>query len=113
LLKVDPDDDKEAVKGDLLVDTTITTSDGKKVPAKSSMQILADSANEKSIVEWAKICGIPAEDIEELAREFTSHGRKASVDIHRGVSQHTNGFYNVIAYYNLALLIAILITGAV
>ena len=105
LLKVDPDDDKEAVKGDLLVDTTITTSDGKKVPAKSSMQILADSANEKSIVEWAKICGIPAEDIEELAREFTSHGRKASVDIHRGVSQHTNGFYNVIAYYNLALLI--------
>jgi tetrathionate reductase subunit A len=105
LLKVDPNDEKEAVKGDLLVDTRITTSDGKEVFAKSSMQILADSANEKSIVEWSKICGISAEDIEELAREFTSHGRKASVDIHRGVSQHTNGFYNVIAYYNLALLL--------
>ena len=55
--------------------------------------------------EWSKICGIPVKDIEEVAREFTSHGRKASVDIHRGVSQHTNGFYNVIAFYNLALLI--------
>ena len=44
-------------------------------------------------------------DIEEVAREFTSYGRKASIDIHRGVSQHTNGFYNVLAYYNLALLI--------
>ena len=49
--------------------------------------------------------GIPVKDIEEVAKEFTSHGRKASIDIHRGVSQHTNGFYNVLAYYNLALLI--------
>jgi anaerobic selenocysteine-containing dehydrogenase len=55
--------------------------------------------------EWSKICGIPVSGIEEVAREFTSHGRKASVDIHRGVSQHTNGFYSVIAFYNLALLI--------
>ncbi len=105
LLKVDPNDDKEAVKGDILVTAKITTGDGKEIPVKSSLQILADSANEKSMMEWSQICGIPANDIEELAWEFTSHGRKASVDIHRGVSQHTNGFYNVIAFYNLGLLI--------
>ncbi len=105
LQKVDPDDEKEAVKGDLLVRAKITASDGKEIPVKSSLQILADSASEKSMEEWSQICGVPVRDIEEVGREFTSHGRKASVDIHRGVSQHTNGFYNVIAYYNLALLI--------
>jgi anaerobic selenocysteine-containing dehydrogenase len=105
LQKVDPNDEKEAVKGDLLVNTKLKTSDGKEIHVKSSLQILADSANEKTIEEWSKICGISVKDIEEVAREFTSHGRKASVDIHRGVSQHTNGFYNVISFYNLALLI--------
>ncbi len=40
-----------------------------------------------------------------LADEFTSHGRKAVIDIHRGPSQHTNGFYNNNAYYTLNLLI--------
>ena len=105
LQKVDPDDEKEAVKGDLLVNTKLAIPDGKEIQVKSSLQIIADSANEKSMEEWSKICGIPVSDIEEVAREFTSHGRKASVDIHRGVSQHTNGFYSVIAFYNLALLI--------
>ena len=105
LRQVDPDDEKEPVKGDLLVDAKITTPDGKAIQVKSSLQILADSASEKSMEEWSRICGIPLKDIEEIAKEFTSHGRKASVDIHRGVSQHTNGFYNVISFYNLALLI--------
>jgi len=41
----------------------------------------------------------------DLAVEFTSHGKKAVADIHRGVSQHTNGFYNVIAWYALNLLV--------
>ena len=103
--KVDPDAEKEPVQGDLLVNTKITTADGKEIQVKSSLQILTDSANEKSMEEWSKICGISVKDIEEVAKEFTSHGRKASVDIHRGVSQHTNGFYNVISYYNLGLLI--------
>jgi tetrathionate reductase subunit A len=44
-------------------------------------------------------------DILELAAEFTSHGRKAAVDIHRGPSQHTNGFYNNNAWYMVNLLI--------
>jgi len=103
--KVDPNDEKEAVKGDLLINAKLPTPDGKEIQVKSSLQILADSASEKSMEEWSKICGIPVKDIEELAREFTAHGRKASVDIHRGVSQHTNGFFNVTAFYNMALLI--------
>ena len=41
----------------------------------------------------------------ELAREFTSHGKRAVADIHRGVSQHTSGFYNVLTYMTLNTLI--------
>jgi anaerobic selenocysteine-containing dehydrogenase len=44
-------------------------------------------------------------DVVELAREFTSHGKRAVADIHRGVSQHTNGFYQVLAWYTLNALI--------
>lgn len=104
-VKVDPENDKDGVKGDLLVDTKVSAPDGKEIHVKSSLQILLESANAKTLEEWSKICGIPVKDIEEVAKEFTSHGRKASVDIHRGVSQHTNGFYNVTCFYNLALLI--------
>ena len=102
---VDPNSEKEAIKGDLFVDAKLTASDGSEIEVKSALQILADSANEKTIEEWSKICGIPVSDIEEITGEFTSHGRKAAVDIHRGVAQHTNGFYSILGFYNLNLLI--------
>lgn len=94
------DDTENPVHGDLLVDTTIG---GQRV--KSSLQLLADAANERTIPEWAEICGIDARDIVELAYEFTNYGKKAAIDIHRGVSQHTNGYYNVAAWMSLNLLI--------
>ncbi|MHB8993066.1 MAG: molybdopterin-dependent oxidoreductase, partial [Chloroflexota bacterium] len=96
----DPYDQKNGVEGELLVSTEING-----IMVKSGMQILADSAFSRTIEEWAKICDLEAADIVELAREFTSHGKKAAADVHRGVSQHTNGFYNVFAWYALNLLI--------
>jgi anaerobic selenocysteine-containing dehydrogenase len=101
-LLFDPNDDQNpAVFGQLFVDNV---SIGEFV-VKTSLQILKDSANQKSIEEWSEISGLRARDIIELANEFTSHGKNACVDLHRGVSQHTNGYYNVISWYNLALLI--------
>jgi len=97
---VDPNDEKNAVTGDLLVDTEIS---GIKV--KSGLQILADSVNSKTLEELSRICGIPVKDIEEVANELTSHGKKAVVDIHRGVAQHTNGFYNVTSGMTINLLL--------
>jgi len=96
----DPNDEKNAVTGDLLVTATLGGS-----TVKTSLQHVHESASEKTIEEWAGICGIAASDIVELAREFTSHGKKAVADPHRGVSQHTNGFYNVLAVYTLNALI--------
>jgi anaerobic selenocysteine-containing dehydrogenase len=97
----DPNDTENVVMaGQLFVDTTVG---GFRV--KSGLQLLKESANEKSLEEWAEISGLRASDIQELAYEFTSYGKRACMDIHRGVSQHTNGYYNVLAWNSLALLI--------
>ena len=97
---VAPADAEAPVHGDLFVDTMIGG-----VRVKSAMQLLFESANEHTLEEWAQICDVRVQDIVELAREFTSHGKKAAADIHRGVSQHTNGYYNVAAWMSLNLLI--------
>ncbi|MEW5986862.1 MAG: molybdopterin-dependent oxidoreductase [Chloroflexota bacterium] len=97
---LDPNDPERAVEGQLLVNTTLG-----EFTVKSSLQILSDSANKHTLEEWAEIAGVEADDIAELAREFTAYGKNAAVDVHRGASQHTNGFYNVVAWFNVALLI--------
>ena len=96
----DPNDEKKAVEGGLFYDGVVS---GHKV--KTAFQLLKESAFSKTIEQWAEICGIAAGEIEELAREFTSHGKKAVADIHRGVSQHTNGYYNSHAWFTLNLLV--------
>jgi tetrathionate reductase subunit A len=91
---IDPNDTQRPVHGDLFVDATLP--DGTRV--KSGMQILRESAFEKTIDEWCDIAGLDPLDVIAVARELTRHGKQASVDMHRGVSQHTNGFYNVLAW---------------
>lgn len=97
---VDPNDENTPVQGDLFVNTTLNN-----IHVKSALQLLKESAEEHTIEKWADIAGISPKDIVDLAKEFTSHGTRAAADIHRGVSQHTNGFYNVFAWYALNLLI--------
>jgi tetrathionate reductase subunit A len=97
---LDPNDEENPIEGDLLVDTTI---DG--VSVKSALQILKDEASSRTIEEWAEIADVKASDLEEIAAEFTSHGKRATADIHRGVSQHTNGLYNCSTWLSLNLLI--------
>lgn len=96
----DPNDADNAAEGDLLIDTEIN---GIKV--KSVLEIVRQEANRFSIEDWAKLCGLELNDIIDIANEFTAHGKRVCADIHRGVSQHTNGFYNVLAWYTLNLLV--------
>jgi tetrathionate reductase subunit A len=100
LVAVDPYDTKTPVEGDLFVAGEVN---GIKV--KTGLQLLYESATERTLAEVAEISGIKEKDLVWMAREFTSHGKKAVADIHRGVSQHSNGFYNVLAWYSLNLLI--------
>ncbi len=94
------DKTKYIAHGELFVDTTI-----KDVQVKSVFTLLKEEATKHTIEEWAALCGLKADDIIELSKEFTSHGKKAVFDMHRGVSQHTNGFYNCFAGNTLNLLI--------
>lgn len=96
----DPNSDSEPVEGDLYVDTSVND-----ISVKSVLQIIRDEANSKTADEWASIAGLNANDIEDLAKEFTSHGKKSVADLHRGVSQHTNGFYNVLLWMTVNVLI--------
>ena len=100
----DPRDDKNAVEGDLFV-TTELKGEKESYKVKSGLQTMLDAAKEHTIAEWAALCGSTAKVIEEVAREFTSHGKKAAVDMHRGPAQHTNGFYTIWSLMNLNLLI--------
>jgi anaerobic selenocysteine-containing dehydrogenase len=100
LIPFDPYDGKNAVEGDLFVDSEIGG-----VRVKSALKLLSEGASGRSIEEWAELAGLKAEDLVEVAQEFVSHGKKAAAEIHRGVSQHTNGFYNCSAWYALNLLI--------
>ena len=96
----DPNSETDPVEGDLLVDTEI-----KGIKVKSVLQILRETVGARKLSEWAKLADIEEADLVDLAREFTSHGKRAVADIHRGVSQHTSGFYNVLTYMTLNTLI--------
>ncbi|MGQ9857359.1 MAG: molybdopterin-dependent oxidoreductase [Thermodesulfobacteriota bacterium] len=97
---VDPNEEKDAVTGDLFVDTEI-----KGIRVKSALKIVADAARSRTLQGWSEICGIPVEEIVRTGRELTSFGKQAVVEVHRGVAQHTNGFYNVTSAMTLNLLL--------
>lgn len=100
LVTFDPNDEEISTEGDLFANTEVND-----IKVKSSLQIMKEEASKETIDGWAKICGVDPGDIAWCAEEFTSYGRQATADIHRGVSQHTNGFYNVFAWMCVNFLI--------
>ncbi|MBI4212937.1 MAG: molybdopterin-dependent oxidoreductase, partial [Chloroflexi bacterium] len=90
----------EADLGALEVDATL-----QGIPVKSVFTLLKERALENTLEQYAQISGIPANTIAEVAREFTSHGKKAGIDMYRGPAKHTNGFYTVQAINTLNVLI--------
>ena len=75
------------------------------VEVKSAFTLLKESAFSMSFGEYASICGVSADTMIDLAREFTSHGKKAVAITYRGPVKHTNGLYNQIALQHLNTLI--------
>ena len=100
LVTFDPYDTKTAVEGELFFAGEVNG-----IPVKTGLQLIKESAEQRTLEEVARITGLKVADIVEVARELTAHGKKAAVDIHRGVSQHTNGFYNVLGWYTLNALL--------
>lgn len=97
----DPNSVDKPVTADLLVDTTLP--DGTRV--KSSLQLLRESSMQHSIDEWCAMAECKPADVIAVARELARWGNAAAVDIHRGPAQHTNGFYAVLAWMSLNMLL--------
>ncbi len=102
---VDPNDETKAVMGDLFVDTSIATPAGTQIQVKTGLQLLKESAGEKTFADWCRIAGLEEKDVLKVVKELTSYGKQASVDIHRGPAQHTNGFYNVLSWMSVNMLL--------
>ncbi|UCZ52459.1 molybdopterin-dependent oxidoreductase [Bacillus shivajii] len=77
-------------EGTLEVDTTING-----MHVKSAFTLYKEEVMKKSLKEYAKITGITVQMIEQLGKEFTSHGKKAVAFGYRGNAMHTNGYYSV------------------
>ncbi|NOZ70805.1 MAG: molybdopterin-dependent oxidoreductase, partial [Chloroflexi bacterium] len=100
LVAFDPNDSDNAVEGDLFAEGTVNG-----IAYKSAFLLYKEETMAHSMEEWSEICGIPVRKIEEVAREFTSHGKRAAVDLYRGPVQHTNGYYNGLAIIMLNVLV--------
>jgi tetrathionate reductase subunit A len=77
---------------------------GKALRLRSGLDLLREAAFAHSPADYAAACGIPAETIAALAREFTSHGKRAAINTHGG-TMAGNGFYNAFALVSLNTLI--------
>ncbi len=77
---------------------------GKTYSVRTSFNELTQNVNELSLKEYSKECGVSVQKMKEVAKEFTSHGRKASVDCHGG-TMHTTGFYTTYAIMMLGAMV--------
>ncbi|WHP46427.1 tetrathionate reductase subunit A [Mannheimia bovis] len=83
---------KDCLQAVIFVDEIAKLLDGTEVRVKSSMQLLKESTQQKTLAEYSEICGVPVQVIENLAKKFTSHGHKANAITHGG-TMHSTGFY--------------------
>ena len=89
LIAVDPEDENKPIEGDLLVKTQV-----KGLSVKSAFQLLTEQAMARTLKEYAEESGVDTMTIIEVAREFTSHGKRSVVEMYRGPVQQTDGYYN-------------------
>ena len=87
----------------LFVDTVLTV-EGQDVRLKSSLQLLKEEAMRLEPQSYAAACGIDAATIAALAKELSSHGKRASVIAHGGMMSG-NGFYNTYALMSINALL--------
>ncbi len=80
------------------------TINGAPLQVRTALDILRASALSHTLDDYSQACGIPVEIITGLAREFTSHGKRAAVNAHGG-TMAGNGFYNAFALVALNTLI--------
>lgn len=89
---------------DLEVDTEVEGADG-PIRVRSVFSLVKERVREQEIADYADAAGIDVRTIEEIARDFTSHGKQAAVMSYRGPAMQANGFYAIQAINYLNFLI--------
>ena len=87
--------DEQAAEARIFYSGPVTVG-GQQVAVKTSLQLLLEEAQKHTLAQYSAACGVPETTIVRLARDFTSHGRKAVADCHGG-TMHSNGFYTAYA----------------
>ncbi|MBS0508289.1 MAG: tetrathionate reductase subunit TtrA [Proteobacteria bacterium] len=86
---------------ELIVERDFTPAgDAAPVAVCTAFVKLRTEAHKKTLQEYSELCGVPVKDIEDLAREFTSHGKLAVANSHGGTMSGA-GFYTA---YAIAML---------
>ena len=75
------------------------------VACRTALQWLYLEARRFNLAEYAAAAGVSVSTIQDLASEFTRHGKRAVADYGRGPTMHTNGFDAGRAIMTLNLLI--------
>ncbi|RMF71981.1 MAG: hypothetical protein D6738_12615 [Acidobacteria bacterium] len=75
------------------------------VQARTVWSRLVERVREKTLDEYAAICGVDVQMIIDTAREFAAAGKKAVANPYRGPVKHTNGVYNLFAIHLLNILV--------
>ncbi len=87
----------------LFVDSVLTIG-GQDIHVKSSLQLLREEALRLDLAAYSQACGIPADTLAALAKELSSHGKRASVIAHGGMMSGS-GFYNAYALMSINALL--------
>lgn len=75
------------------------------IRCKTVFTLFKERSQDRTLEEYADLCGVSAAQIADLAAELTRHGKKAVANAYRGVVMHTNGVYNLLAVMSLNTLI--------
>lgn len=62
------------------------------VKVRSGFSCMKDTVGSRTVEEYAEITGIPASEIERMAKEYASHGVKATVNAAAASTAGVNGF---------------------
>lgn len=81
--------------------TTVIDSSGTSIKVKTSFRIMKEGVMEHGMDDYATFADVPRATIEKIARDFSSHGRKAAVCQYHGAGNYVSGTY---AAYAIAAL---------
>lgn len=92
---------------DILFNGKVKGPNGKEIAVKTAFVKLKESALQYSLEEYSNICNIPVEKIIVMAKEYSSHGSKVSID-GMGNTASANGSDAVMVHYTLLSLVGAL-----